>query len=326
MSDMAGEPPQDSSPVFDCVVCGTRTEDNHCPHCGALVWIRQFVVLHVITQRELGGIYIVREPNGLELMLREMKAPAEPDAHILRQWERESAMLLGLKYPHVPRFLDIFSEGQHDEVRFYRVQQIIEGENVGEQIKRFPFEEGRVREIGRQLLEFLSLVHGPKYRLVHGDVKAANVILDNEGKFWLVNWGATVLIPEPITDRKKPKAEETGVGRLNRPEADVYSVGMVLLHLLARQDPAEFLKPGEKVDLSKRLDASPQLVALVEKMIAEPSHARLAEAEAAYKRLRSVQLVKKSFGPKRWQIWVTVGGGLLFALVAIYVKVRWFGR
>lgn len=327
MSDKADLPPEETNPTFDCVVCGTQTQDNHCPSCHALVWVKHYVVLRALTLGDLGGTYIVREPNGLELMLKEMKSPAEePDPQIIRNWEREAALLLALKYPHVPRFLDIFSEGKHELMRFYRVQQIVEGENVGEQIKRFPFEEGRIREIGRQTLEFLDLIHGPQYRLVHGDIKAANLILDNEGKFWLVAWGATVLIPEPVEDRRKAKAEEFGMGRANRPEADVYCVGLALAHLLARKDPSEFVKPGQKIAIEKQADSSPQLVALVEKMIAEPAHVRVSDARTAYKRLRAVQLVKKRLGPKRWQIWATIGAGTLFALVAIYITLRWFNH
>jgi serine/threonine protein kinase len=318
------ETPPPPPVIAACVKCGTKTDQAHCPNCNTLVKAGHYVVTTVIRETDHGGTYLAREPGSLEVVLQELRPPEPPNARTMQSWEQERELLLAFKHARVPQFLDIFHEGTGAQTRFYRVQQRVVGDSIGDQVVRFPFEESRLRELSRQILELLVLLHGPDYRLVHGDIKPANLILDNDGMLWLVGWGGSVLLPD-ARDRAPdaPPLPEPPPGRAHHPSADVYAVGASLVWMLARKDPSSFLKPGVKPNPDQNLQASPQITGLLNKLVGEPAYSRIDSAQETLRQLKSLHLKRKRHGPPVWVVAVITVGLLGLSAVYIYFHTNW---
>ena len=113
----------------------------------------------------------------------------------------------------------------------------MEGDTLAARLaRRGPLPLGEVRDIGRALAGALAGVHGAG--LVHGDVKAQNVMRESSGRVVLMDFGAGTDAwadpdaPMQATLTPRYAAPEVRHGGASSPAADVYSLG-VLLHVLA---------------------------------------------------------------------------------------------
>jgi serine/threonine protein kinase len=160
-----------------------------------------------------------------------------------------------------PGLVPVYDAGTDETGRPWVVMELVDGETLADAIRRGPMPSQRVAEIGWRLAEALAYVHGEA--LIHRDVKPANVLLGQDGRVRLTDFGiarlvdaakvtatgltvgtASYLSPEQVT------AEPVGTA------ADVYSLGLVLLECLTGQ--REY--PGSAVEVAlARLSRPPQV-------------------------------------------------------------------
>jgi eukaryotic-like serine/threonine-protein kinase len=189
-----------------------------------------------------------------------------------RDFVAEARRLARVRHPHV---LAVHGASYHDG-RAGLWADWIEGETLGARLKR----DGRLRgapllRILRELADALDAVHASG--LVHGDIKASNVMLDADGRVILMDFGAG------FESSDQGSAISAGTPRYLAPEViagkpaslavDLYAFG-VLAHLLATQ---RFPDQG-------RVDASLQprgLRHLVTRLLAAEPDARPRAAETA---------------------------------------------
>jgi tRNA A-37 threonylcarbamoyl transferase component Bud32 len=141
----------------------------------------------------------------------------------------------------------------------------------------FPAEE--VRGIGLDLCHALAAVH--RHGLVHGDVKAENVMREVSGRIVLMDFGAArefeLTDGGVVTGTLRYLAPEVLRGAAPSPASDIYALGVLLFHLLSGKFPYAageldaLLKAqarGERIALKKlKPDAPPDLVRAIEKAL-----------------------------------------------------------
>jgi hypothetical protein len=229
------------------------------------------------------------------------------DATAQELFEREAAVLARLEHPRIPRFFDYFSEEEGDELRVVLVQQHVPGTDLARLVASGrPFSEADVVRIGVELCAILEYLHGLEPPVLHRDVKPSNVLLDEAGAAWLVDFGAVrdTLQREPVLGPGGP----TGVGTfgympLERaqgaavPAADVSALAATLVFVLARREPWELGLRGRAVDL-RPLAVSPGLRAVLERALEPDGRRRTPSARALREQLESVRRRPKP-GPMR---------------------------
>jgi TolB-like protein/cytochrome c-type biogenesis protein CcmH/NrfG len=105
-----------------------------------------------------------------------------------------------------------------------------------------PFDVDRVIRIGIELSGALSTVH--RAGLIHRDVKAQNVLCDRDGRLVLTDFGAGCELqettgggPRALVGTPVSVAPEVLEGQAATPQSDVYSLGVLLYHLVTGAYP-----------------------------------------------------------------------------------------
>ena len=236
----------------------------------------RFTILHPLSQGGMGALYLASETFATgtrKVVIKEMldyfdsKDP-KGQAKAQRRFETEAITLANLSIPGIPQVFDYFSEGG----RNYIVMQFIEGQNLesglshlderGYPVKGNPYPAENVRRWGIVLCKLLESLAVQK--VIHMDIKPANLILDKAGTVWLVDFG-TAKAPRSALSGG-PAMGPTGLQKSSvygtlgyaapeqaggKPEArsDVYALAATLYHLATDDDPGSH--PGKFLYLDR---------------------------------------------------------------------------
>ncbi|MBN1657574.1 MAG: protein kinase, partial [Anaerolineae bacterium] len=161
-----------------------------------------------------------------------------------RQFQREAGLLYRMRHPNLPRVIDYFGipgQGQ------YLVMDYVEGEDLKQILaRRGPVPEAEALSWLHQVLDALDYLHSRK--IIHRDVKPANVKITGEGQVFLVDFGLakvhnpaeeTTIGARGVTPGYAPP-EQYGAGRTDE-RTDVYSAGATLYALLSGMPPPDAL-------------------------------------------------------------------------------------
>jgi WD40 repeat protein len=229
-------------------------------------------------------------------------------------------------HPQIPTLGDRFQ--QHD--RDYWVQEFIAGEDLA---AAESFDPTQVWQLLESLLPVLQLVHA--HGVIHRDIKPENIIRRDRGnspEWVLVDFGSAIL------NSIESRTEAIGSPEYAAPEqirgaavfaSDLYSLGVVCLHLLTGVRPFDLLDATEhrwrwrdQVLSSEPLD---RLAPVLDRLIDPNPSQRFvtaAEAIAAIERLRGKKiLVANLTPPPTWKTTATLVGheGLFASVTAVAI-------
>jgi len=176
---------------------------------------------------------VYRATRGAEIVA--VKVPSDGDGGA--ELKREAAHLARLHHPSLASILAVDSAAG----RPYVVMEYVEGITLEATLSRAErMSEPRIRAIATHLAGALAEVH--RYGLVHRDVKPANVILTDDGRAKLIDFGfVTRRSPVSPAARGTPAySAPEQAGLLARPvdgRADLYALGVVLYECAAGAPP-----------------------------------------------------------------------------------------
>lgn len=212
--------------------------------------------------------------------------------------------------------------------------ELVEGQTLAELLAQHgPFAPEDVAAIGIDLCRALGAVHANG--LLHGDIKAQNVMREPDGRIVLMDFGTGRLAGEsdgvrPVRGTPLYTPPEVLEGRPLDPRGDIYSLGVLLYHLLTSAFPAGGQTLGDirEVHASgavtpiglRRPDTPRKLAAIIDKATAKDPMARFrtpADLEGA---LSDAATPRARASPVRRR-WAFVAG--LLAIVGIGFGVKW---
>ncbi len=205
----------------------------------------------------------------------------EERAQAIEYFHREADTLAQLTHPAIPAIFDRFGEGNCH----YLVMDFVEGVNLEQEIAglggRLP--ESRVIEIGRELCDVLTYLHGFSPPIIYRDMKPGNVILRPDGRITLIDFGiARIFSPQG-------KATLIGTPGFAPPEqysgqvderSDLYGLAATLHYILTGRDPEKHPPFSCPPVLSEKPDAAPFLAQAIDQALAYKAEERPQSAEA----------------------------------------------
>ncbi|CAD6230176.1 unnamed protein product [Miscanthus lutarioriparius] len=164
-----------------------------------------------------------------------VKSAGARDAAALR---REQAVLSGLSSPHVVRCV---GGGEGAEEGSYQLfLEYAPGGSLADEVARNggSLEERAIRAYAADVLRALAYLHGDR-SVVHGDVKARNVLIGADGRAKLADFGCARAFgsARPIGGTPAFMAPEVARGEDQGPAADVWALGCTVIEMATGRAP-----------------------------------------------------------------------------------------
>ncbi len=157
----------------------------------------------------------------------------------LQRFHQEARAVAKLSHPNVVSVIDAGEDGGHP----YIVFEYVKGETLKQRIGRIgALDTQEAIAYAIEVARGLSVAHGRN--MVHRDIKPQNVLIDEEGRAKLTDFGisrqleqAGVTATGRVLGTTDYVAPEQAMGHGVDPRSDVYSLGVVLYEMLVGQVP-----------------------------------------------------------------------------------------
>ncbi|TDD01006.1 serine/threonine protein kinase, partial [Nonomuraea deserti] len=183
-----------------------------------------------------------------EVALKEVRPPDpamdEPDPAGARELRarvlREARALARLNHPHVAIIHHIVDPGEHDYP--WIVMELVPGGSLQDRLQRGPMPPDAVTRLGREVLSALRAAHA--VGIQHRDVKPANVLLREDGRSVLTDFGiaavresTTLTATGAFIGSPEYMAPERINGVEGEPASDLWSLGMMMYMAVEGRHP-----------------------------------------------------------------------------------------
>jgi serine/threonine protein kinase len=193
----------------------------------------------------LGGGAVAEVYRGIDERLQRPVAVKVFRGDAAEQLQRHEAEMLTLAALDHPSLVTVFDAGTEAETQQpYLVMQLIEGPTLADELRQGRLDPERTARYGAALADALAYVD--ERGLVHRDVKPANVLIAEDGRVHLADFGIARLVDSAHQTRTGDVlgtpayfAPEQVAGEAVGPPADIYALGIVLIECLTGRRPFE---------------------------------------------------------------------------------------
>ncbi len=208
----------------------------------------RYLLLEPLGRGGEGTVYLCKDLTmGSLWALKLLPADRREEARILRR----------LTHPCIPRLVDYWE----DEDRCCLVMEYIKGMTLQEasakQDRRNRLFGAYLFRFGEELLQVLSYLHSLSPPVIYGDLKPDNIIIADNGKLYLVDFGSITYGYDKTSRTRKGTpgyaAPEQYEGKV-LPASDLYAFGRTMRELCSENGPwVLFLHPGWNLILRRCL-------------------------------------------------------------------------
>lgn len=189
-----------------------------------------------------------------------------------------------------PAVCRVFDVGESGGSVFYSME-LVQGEDLATLLRRagrLPFE--KVVELGGQLCDALAAAHA--HGVVHGNLKPADILVDEDGFVRVTDFGITVEGSGKPRERVYRGPEQLAHGAPASERTDLYAAGAILYELLVGQPPVsgeDGARPARPARPSQLVPEVPRRLerVVLDALALDPAH-RPASATVMAERLRGV--------------------------------------
>ncbi len=188
----------------------------------------------------MSTVYLARDetldrPVAVKVMHREMSEQADQ----LQRFRQEARAVAKLTHPNVVSVIDAGEDGGHP----YIVFEYVKGETLKQRISRVgELDSQEAIAYAIEIARGLAVAHARQ--MVHRDIKPQNVLIDEEGRAKLTDFGISRQLEQDgvtatgrVLGTTDYVAPEQAMGRDVDPRSDIYSLGVVLYEMLVGQVP-----------------------------------------------------------------------------------------
>jgi serine/threonine protein kinase/tetratricopeptide (TPR) repeat protein len=150
---------------------------------------------------------------------------------------REARAAAALRHPNI---CTVYEVGEDGGIAYISMAYA-PGKSIKEMIADGPLEVDRIVDIAIQIAQGLHAAHSKD--IIHRDIKCANIIVDDEGRVTILDFGLAILCCQADAGDEGGTVaymspEQTGGGTVDQ-RTDIWSLGVCLYEMLTRRMPFE---------------------------------------------------------------------------------------
>ncbi|MBL7076096.1 MAG: protein kinase [Kiritimatiellae bacterium] len=208
---------------------------------GSLGRIGKFEIVKRLGQGGMAEVLLGVEPiTGAYVALKTLKPELARDPRVVKCFLAEARHMYELFHPHILKVLEV--SGEQDGAFF--VMSFMAQGSLDQKIGKNGLPPAETISIASQVAEGLSYAHGKG--LIHRDLKPANILLDDEGRALIADFGLVrPFFNDSLVDGQtahpvgtpaymSPRIAE---GLAEDTRADIYAFGATLYEMLAGKPP-----------------------------------------------------------------------------------------
>jgi eukaryotic-like serine/threonine-protein kinase len=200
---------------------------------------QRYSILSRIGSGGMADVYCAQDLQlGRKVALKLLYRRFAEDQEFVERFKREASAAAGLQHPNV---VGVYDRGEYDGT-YYIAMEYLEGRSL----KQILQEEGtlapeRAIDIVVQILRAARFAH--QRGVIHRDIKPHNVIVDDEGRAKVTDFGIARAGASDMTETgsimgtAQYLSPEQAQGHAVSAQSDLYAIGIVLYELLAGRVP-----------------------------------------------------------------------------------------
>jgi serine/threonine protein kinase len=302
---------------FVCPSCGTGYPgDGVCPGDGARLApssdpilgqvLGSYRIARVLGEGGMGRVYLGVHPQiHSHVAIKVLSEECARDRVLVERFVAEARAVNLIRHENIVSVVDIsaLSDG-----RPYIVMERLEGESLGELLRRGPLPLGTLSRLMSDVLRGLAAAHDQG--IIHRDLKPDNIFVLKSGRAKILDFGIAKLMPGVGSIDEGTRtgtllgtpfymAPEQALGRPVDPRSDLYSIGVILYECVTGRRPFsgttlyELLKQHVEVEppppTSMRRDLSPGFEAVIRRALEKQPQHRFQSALELSRALEHVQ-------------------------------------
>ena len=206
----------------------------------------------------MGEVYRATDTKlGRDVALKVLPAEMAQDPERLARFRREANAVAELNHPNI---VTIYSVEEADDIHFLTME-LVEGQSLDQLIPAGGLPVEQIVEIAGALADALAAAH--EKGIVHRDLKPANVMVTNEGRVKVLDFGLAKDVAAPTGDATITSASHTQAGMVMGTPAymspeqisgrtldhrtDIFSLGVVLHEMATGKQPFEGTSSAELI-------------------------------------------------------------------------------
>jgi serine/threonine protein kinase len=201
----------------------------------------RYKIMHRLGKGSMGEVYLAHDPDidrkvALKVLYKDHLASKE----IVNRFFKEAKAIGRLSHPDI---VSIYDVGQ-DHGTIYIAMEYLEGKPLHEAVRSIKLDVPAIVNIGKQVAAALDYAH--KKGIVHRDIKPSNLILTDDYRIKLTDFGIAHLDDASLTLQTR-SGDILGTPAYMSPEqiageeadsrSDLYSLGVILYELTVGQRP-----------------------------------------------------------------------------------------
>jgi serine/threonine-protein kinase len=266
------------------------------------IFADKYEILDILATGAQATVYTALQKTLDRVVILKILSPAlVANQEIVSRFEREAKLLSTLREDNVTKIYDF---GKHNGVYFF-VSEYIEGQSIKELLER-------KRRLSPQLASYIilevskSLSRLHKQGIIHRDLKPGNILLSQDGKVKLTDFGLafsqalpSLTIEGSILGTLAYMPPEQILGKSVDNRSDIYSLGIVFYELLTGANPFVAqtysaimhnvlnLKPAPIFKAAQLSEETKDLWQIVERMIKKQAQERFENIAIVCEKLQS---------------------------------------